>query len=139
MLSAQQLAQKWARNLGASTEAIKNGVAAVTTSPTAKAANRADAYVMGVQKAVADGKWQAGLRRVTLEDWKNSMLTKGVNRIGQGALAAQSKMESFLADFLPHVQSGVTALASMPRGDLAQNIQRAVFMMEHNSKFRRRS
>lgn len=139
MLTPQQLSQKWARNLGASTEAIKQGVQAVTTSPTAKAANRADAFLMGVQKSVADGKWQAGLRRVTLEDWKNSMLNKGVNRIASGATAAQGKMENFLADFLPHVQSGMAALQSMPRGDLAQNIQRAVFMMEHNSKFKRRS
>lgn len=133
------VAQKWSRNLAASTTAITEGVNAVTVSPTIKAAAAQEAYLAGVQRAVADGKWERGLKRVTLEDWKQAMLAKGVSRIASGAAQAVGKMEGFLAEFLPHVEQGQRMLDNMPRGDLATNIQRAVAMMEHNSKFKRRT
>ena len=131
------VARKWSRNLGGSMEAVKAGVNAVTVSPAEKALAQIDAYLQGVTRAVADGKVQAGLRRVTLEDCKQAMLNKGVTRIASGASAAIPKMERFLSEFLPHVEAGQRKLEGMPRGDLAQNIQRAVMMMEHNAQFRR--
>ena len=138
MPSPQQAAEKWSRNLGAATTSITEGVQNVTVSPTAKAAERADAYLAGVQRAIADGKWQAGLRRVTVEDWRSAMVQKGIPRIASGASAAVPKMASFLDEFLPHVEAGLRQLESMPRGDLNTNIQRAVAMINHNARFRRR-
>jgi hypothetical protein len=138
-ISASQAAQKWNRNLAGSTQAIKDGVNAVTVSPTEKAARQADAYAQGVARAVADGSYQAGLRKVTLDDWKTAMTSKGIPRIASGAQAAVGKMEDFLTEFLPHVEAGQRMLESMPRGDIQQNIQRAVAMIEHNAKFKRRS
>lgn len=137
--SPQQVADKWARNLGASTQSITQGVQSVTVSPTSKAADRAAAYIAGINRAVQDGKFQAGLRRITLEDWKQSMLSKGVARIASGATAAVPKFAQFMGEFLPHLEAGQRILESMPRGDMPQNVQRAVRMMEHNATFRRRS
>jgi len=139
MKDPMQVAEKWARNLSGSTQAIQDGVAAVTESPTAKAADRADAYMAGVQRSVADGRYQAGLRRVSLDDWKDAMLNKGVQRIAGGATAAVPKMQDFMTQFLPHVAAGQRALANMPRGDLQQNINRMVAMVQHNARFRRRT
>ncbi len=138
MQSPTELARKWAKNLGSAGESIKAGVNAVTESPTAKAARQVDAYQQGVLRSVADGKYQAGLRRVTLEDWRKAMLEKGAPRVAAGASAAIPKMENFLGEFLPHLEQGQRLLESMPRGDISQNIARAVAMIEHNSKFRRR-
>jgi len=138
-MSPSQIAEKWSRNLGASTASIQAGVDAVTVSPTEKAARAVDNYVSGVQRAVADGKYVAGLRRVSLSDWQQAMKGKGIARIASGAAAARPKMEAFLVEFLPHVEAGQRALESMPRGDLQTNIARAVRMMEHNATFRRRS
>ncbi len=137
--SPQQLAQKWSRNLAASTASIQAGVNAVTVSPTERAARQSEAYLMGVQNAVASGKFQSALRRVTLQEWQSSMLNKGIGRIASGANAAIGKVEGFLAEFLPHVEAGQRMLETMPRGDLQTNIARAVAMIEHNSKFKRRS
>lgn len=137
--SAQAVAQKWSRNLGSASQAIQEGIAGVTVAPTQKAAERVNAYIAGVQRAVADGKFQSALRRVSLEDWKQAMLTKGVPRIASGANAATNKMADFMSEFLPHIEAGQRALESMPRGDIQQNIARAVAMIEHNSRFRRRT
>lgn len=137
MPTAQTVANSWAQGMSTAGEKIKAGVNAVTESPTAKAAARADAYMAGVQRAIASGKWQAALQAVTLQDWKTSMIDKGVTRIAAGAAAAKPKFQQFMTEFLPYLQQGVQQLQSMPRGDIEQNIQRAVTMMRWNSGFRR--
>lgn len=134
-LNPQQVAAKWTRNLSAAGESIRQGVMAVTESPTAKAAQAQDRFLAGVQASVASGKWQRGLQRVTLEDWRQSMLEKGLNRIATGAAAAEGKMTSFMTEWLPFEERVVSALP--PRGTLEQNIQRAVEVMQKNAAFRR--
>lgn len=136
MLTAQQIATNWKNGMANSTEKLRAGIQAVTEAPTQKAARRSDAYLAGVQRAVADGRWQAGLNRVTLEQWKDQMLNKGVPRVAAGAAAAQTKVADFFTQFIPHLQSGLAKLASMPRGDLDTNIARATEMMRHNAQFR---
>ncbi len=135
MPTPQQAANNWARGMANSTEKIRTGIQAVTESPTAKAAARADAYAQGVQRAVAERRYQDGLEAVTLEDWKRASLEKGVNRIAGGAEASKPKFANFMTEFLPHVQAGVAQLPE--RGTTEQNIDRAVQMMRHNAKFRR--
>ena len=136
MPTPQQAANNWARGLANSTEKIRQGIQGVTESPMEKAASRADAYAQGVQRAVSEGKYQSGLRSVSLDEWKRQSLEKGVNRIAGGAEASKGKMASFLTEFLPFVQQGMAQLP--PRGTVEQNIERSVQMMRHNSKFRRR-
>ncbi len=128
----------WARNLGAATQKITAGVQSVTVAPTQIAAQRADAYLQGVQASVQSGKYQAGLQRVTLADWQQSMVQKGIPRIASGATAAQPKMEAFLTSFLPYVEAGQRQLQSMPRGTLQDNINRAVFMMQYNAAYKKK-
>lgn len=137
--SASQVAQKWASRLGAATQAVKDGVQSVTVSPTSKAASQASAYLNGVQEAVSSGKWQRGLNRVSLADWQNAMLNKGVNRIATGATAAIPKMEQFQSQWLPYMDQLKAKLNSMPRGDKAANQARMNAAFEHNSNFRRQA
>ena len=135
--TAQEIARKWQRNLSGSVESIRNGVQDVTVSPTEKAAAKADQYLIGVQSAVDSGKYQAGLRRVTLEQWKQAMLDKGVPRIASGASAGEPKFQEFMAEFLPYIESGQRMLENMPRGGLQENIARSTAMIEHLAGFRR--
>lgn len=138
MPSPQTAANNWATNMGAATQRITNGVNAVTQSPTAAAANAVDRMVAGIQRAAASGKIQAGLNRVTLQEWKDAMINKGVPRIAGGAQAAKPRMQAFLAGFLPHLQSGIQQLdTQLPRGDIEQNIQRAAFMARWNATYRK--
>ena len=137
--SPQEVASKWSRNLTNSTEAIRQGVDSTTVAPSQKAIAAIDRMVAGVQRAAADGSIKRGLERVSLSDWQSAMLNKGLQRIAGGAAAAQPKVEAFMAEWLPYEEAGVRKLESMPRGDLEQNIGRAVEMMRHNSQFKRRS
>lgn len=122
--NAADVAAKWATNLSASTQQIQKGVQAVQTSPTALAARNPDGYLQGVQAAVSSGKWQARLNNVSLASWQQSMIQKGIPRIQSGAAAGKGNMQSFMQSFLPYVYSAQASLASQPRGNLEQNIQR---------------
>lgn len=134
--NAADVASRWSRNLAGATDKIKQGVMAVQTSPTAKAAQAVQRQVDGVIRAMQSGKTAAALNAVSLGDWQNAMSTKGVARIASGAQAAQPKMQAFMTQFLPFLQTGVQQLQSMPRGDLEQNIARATQMMRYTSGFK---
>ena len=136
MKNAAEVARKWTRNLSQATESIKQGVQAVTENPAEKAAARADAYAAGVQRAVTEGRYQRGLRKVTLADWQNAMLNKGLQRVAAGAANATPKVTAFMEKFLPHQEQLKAKLRSMPRGDLQTNIARAIAAIEHNAQFR---
>jgi hypothetical protein len=129
------VAAKWARNLSAAGDSIRAGVAAVNVAPTQKAAARVDAYVQGVARAAQSGKFQRGLNRVSLQSWQDSMVNKGLPRVASGATAAKDKVTAFLQKWLPYQDQLKSKLASMPRGDLQTNIQRAITAMEHNAAF----
>lgn len=135
--SAKTVADKWQRNTSGSIQSYKDGINAVTQSPTEKAAAAVDRQVAGVQRAAAEGKTQRALLRVSLADWRKAAIDKGANRLASGVQAAVGKVESFLGEFLPYVEQGRDQLSSMPRGDVEQNIQRMVAMVRHNAAFRR--
>lgn len=135
--SASDVAAKWRSGMSGAGEAFKRGVAAVTESPCAAAAARADAYQEGVARAVAERRYQDSLSSVTLEDWKKAMINKGATRLTSGAAEAEPKMANFYAEFLPYVQQGVDMLKTMPRGSFEQNLERANAMARFLHKFKR--
>lgn len=134
--NAAAVAQRWSNNLASATDKIKAGVQAVTQSPTAKAAANANNYLQGVQRAVSSGKYASALQAVSLQDWQNAMINKGISRVASGATAAMPKMQQFMSQWLPYEAAGVAALASTPRGTIDQNIARAVSMIRYNSQFK---
>lgn len=129
------VAQKWAGNLAGSTESIRAGVQAVTTAPGQAAARQKAAYLARVQ-ARAD-HWADRVARVTLGEWQDATLTKGIPRIASGAQAAQPKMATFMAEFLPHVERVAQQVRAMPKLSLEDGIARAAAQIRGNASFRR--
>lgn len=134
-MTAQQFADKWASNTGASGIPFANGVNAVTSSPMEAAASNPQKYLNGIQAAVNSGKWAANLRATSLSDWKKAMLEKGAARISAGATAAKPKMLAFAQQFFPVLAQNVATVRAMPSDTKEQRIQRAVAMMQLNSQF----
>lgn len=138
-LTPEEASKKQVRNLSNSVEDIRRGVNAVTDSPTEKAANAQDNYVAGIQRAVADGKWQRGLRRITLQQWKDAFLNKGLNRIAPGAQAAQGKVEAFYREFFPHIQSAQDEVDRLPKATLEDSITRMTTFIRRMAEFKRQT
>lgn len=136
MQTPQQSADAWASNMQASSTKIKNGIAAVQESPTAKAAAAAGKYLSRVQDAVSSGKFAQKLNAVTLEQWKAAATAK-VDRIGSGAAAAKPKMLKHLTNFLPFVANVRQQVKSMPSttpGErIARMVQNATLLSQYKS------
>lgn len=129
--SPDQIAAQWANRLGASSQRITDGVNAVTVAPGQAAARQKVAYAQGVQANV--DKWASRVGQVPLGDWQQSMTTKGVQRIGAGAQAAQPKFAQFMGKLIPHIQTVKAGLP--PRGNLDQNIARMTTFVQGMAKF----
>jgi predicted transcriptional regulator len=130
-------AEKWVRNLSGATQEIRDGVNAVTQSPTDKAADQVDKYVLRVQEAAASGKYAARLRSVSLEDWKRATIDKGLQRIPQGAAAATGDVEAFMAELLPFQERLKSTIDAMPDTTLEDSIARQAAWTRGMAEFQR--
>ncbi len=135
--SAQVVAERWRTNLSRSGEKIKAGIEAVSESPMDKAAAASEKYVQGVQDAVASGRYQAGLRSVSLAEWKDAAINKGIARISSGATAALPKVQQFMSEFLPFVENVSNTVRAMPSSTFEDRINRMVRNAELIHEFRR--
>jgi len=136
-ITPDQAADKLARRLKSATQDIENGVKAVTESPMKAAAANPDKWVNGVMAARQNGSWQRGLEKVTLEDWKNKMITKGIPRIGSGIDAAMPKLKDFFKQLLPFEANLQTEVDRMPDTTLEDSINRAGAWMRGMAQFQK--
>lgn len=135
--TAAAVATKWSQNLSNSTPQMQSGAQGVTTSPTALAAANPTGYLQGVQNAVNNGTWAASLQAVTLAQWQNAYITKGIPRVQQAAASDKGKVQTAFQTLLPYVYSARDQInASMPRGTLTQNIQRSAAMINAMAQYK---
>jgi len=135
--SPVQVTEKLIRNLQAATESVRSGVQSVTTSPTEQAAEQADLMLLKITEAVNSGKWGDALRKVSLNEWKNAMLDKGLPRISSGIAAAKPKIQAFFEDWLPYEEAISQTVKAMPKGTIEDSIARAAAVIRHNANFKR--
>lgn len=135
-LTAAQIAAKWQSRYAAAGEAMKQGAQAVTVSPTQKAIQAKDRYIAGVQKAFNEGRYEAGLSKVTLADWKQAYMDKGIANAQAGARTGAAKLERHEREFGP-IRDQI--VASLPeRGTLEENLARMVAMARGMAEARSR-
>lgn len=111
----QAFVKKWAGNTVNNLQNMKDGVNAVTESPTAKAAAAEDDWVAGVRAARESGKFRERLQAVSLQTWKDAMIKKGAPRIADGVKEAEVKMNDFAAQLLQHTNMVRQEIAAMPK------------------------
>ena len=129
--------EKHARRLKASVEDVRAGIDRVTESPTEKAAAKQDKMLTNLTASVQSGKWAAGLKRVSLEEWKTKARDIGVNRIAAGIDGAADKVVAFAEQLLPHIDRGQAKIKTMPDTTLDDNINRMTTFVRHMSEFKR--
>ena len=136
-LTATEFQEKHARRLKAAVEDVRRGIDRVTENPCEKAAAKQDKMLTNLTAAISNGKWAAGLKRVTLEDWKRKARDIGVNRIAAGIDGAKDKVVSFAEVLLPHIDRGKEKIKAMPDVTLDDNINRMTSFIRHMSELKR--
>jgi hypothetical protein len=80
-------------------------------------------------------KWEAALRYVGDEGWKDAALKKGAPRYTDGVTYGLPKFTDFASKFKAHLDAGLPAIRAMPRRTLDESIAKAAAMIKHNAKF----
>lgn len=132
-----KIAEKWRSRLAGSTQEIKDGVNAVNTAPGELAAAAEEKMRTRLLARIEDGTWARRVAAVSLGEWQDAMLTKGVQRIGSGAEAAVPKVEDFHGQLQEHQNRIDAKLEKMGNITLADGIQRMVVQVEEMAKFRK--
>ena len=135
-VNADEFARKWGKRLKGSTEEIRKGVERVQEAPSKKAIAKKDKMLKKLTEAIENGRWERGLEKVSLDDWQNAMVKKGLNRISAGVDEAEGKMADFGEKLLTHIESGQNKIKDMPDLTLEDNIQRMTEFIRHMSKFK---
>lgn len=138
-LTPAEFQAKHATRLKAAVEDMRRGIDRVTESPTDKAASKQDKMLTNLTAAVSSGKWAAGLKRVSLDEWKRKARDVGVNRVAAGIDAAKDKVVSFAEALLPHIDRSKAKLAGMADVTLDDNINRMTTFIREMANFRRTS
>jgi len=136
-LSPAEFQEKHARRLKASTEDMRRGINWVMESLIDKAAAKQDKMLSNLTQAVQSGKWAAGLKRVTLDEWKRKAADIGVNRVAAGIDGAKEKVISFAEVLLPHIDRGRDKIKAMPDITLDDNINRVSTFLRHMADLKR--
>ena len=134
-ITPDEFVEKHTRRTKAALEDMRRGVAAVTEAPGVKAAAKADKMRTNLVAALDSGKWARRVASVSVDDWKNAMLNKGVNRVAAGLDASADKTRAFATQLLSH-QSGLSdKVDAMPDLTLEDSISRATEWIRGMSKF----
>ena len=136
-LSPQQIAEKHNRRTKAANQDMIAGVQNVTENPAEKAVQKKDKLVNNWNAAMQDGKWERGMKRVTLEGWQKSMVEKGAGRVAAGLDASMAKTEQFFSELIPFQSDLQSKVGKMPDLTIDDSIARSAEWIRGMSKFRR--
>ena len=135
---AKKVAEKWSRRLKGAVEDIRTGVEETTKNPAEEAVKKKAKWVARMTSKEVQDKWERRLRNVSLDDWKNAMINKGLGRISAGVDEAQDDFEEFMGELLPHIDAGKATIEKMPDVTLEDNIRRMETFVRHMAKFSRK-
>jgi len=135
-LSPQEIAEKQAQRLKASTADIERGISRVTEAPGMKAGAAQDKMLRNLTEAVNSGKWKERVESVSLDDWKSSAISKGIPRIAAGIDQAIPLMAQFHEQRQTHQSKIDGELERMPSTTLEDGINRATHQMREMAKMR---
>ena len=137
-VTPQQAAEKWQRRLSGASQDYINGVQSVTEAPGRRAAAAANKAAQNYQAKIADGSWARRVGNVSLGEWQQQAATKGAQRLASGAAAATPKMEGFMSEFLPYVDSARAEIDRMPNNSLEDAKARMLAWTDRMARFSRR-
>lgn len=135
--SLDKISQKWARVSQQSQAAYEDGVRNPRTDWADATAKSAASYAAGVQKAVADKRFEKGVRNAGSSKWQQAAIEKGPGRWAEGIRLSQDAYERGFDPYRQVIEK-TNLPARGPVGD-PSNIQRVAVLAKalHDERLRR--
>lgn len=124
------------RAQNASTD-YKDGVLSVTESPMAKAKKKKEKFKTNLNAAIDNGKWEAGLDSVSVEEWRELTAGKGAERYGSGVAAAEPKTRAFHEELAAFMVGHKAKIDAMPDATAEQRLAKMTENARGMAKFQR--
>lgn len=134
-ITPEQFAEKHGRRLKGALEDMRRGVEGVTEAPGKRAAAKMDKMRAGIVKSLDDGTWARRVAAVPLEEWKRSMLEKGLNRVAAGVDGSAAKVQAFASQLLAHESTLKDTIDKMPDLTLEDSVSRMTSWVRGMAKF----
>lgn len=138
-LSASDISTKWNTRMKQSVSDIQKGIDSITENPAEKAIAAKDKMLQGITAAVNDGRWEAGLRKVSLADWKTKTKQKVGERLAGGVDGAMTKRREFDQWLVGTLNNVLPEIAAMPKMTIQDSINRASAMITamHENRYKK--
>lgn len=133
-LTPEEFAKKHAKRLKASTEEMRAGARRVTVAPSASAIKAKAKMLQNLVASIEDGTWEKELGKITLTDWQDAFIDKGVNRVAAGIDGAEEKVKEFASWLNGRIDSGQAIIDKMPDLTLEDSIARSNAWIRHMAK-----
>ena len=123
-VTPQEFAEKWNRRMKGSTQDMQRGIERVTEAPGVAAAKQSALMLQKLTESLTDGSWARAVAGVSLQEWKDSAIKKGLQRIAAGVDGSTAYVAEAAQKLLADVDAAVAEVSRTPRGDLETNINR---------------
>lgn len=128
MATGQEVAARWRERLSGARAKITAGVEGVQRAPGESAAAQVEKWAANT--LAAKNKWAQNVKSVTLAEWRQAMIEKGIPRIAQGAQAAEDRMTQFFDALLPLTARIKEEVRKMPKSNIDESLARVRKSME---------
>ncbi|RLB83711.1 MAG: hypothetical protein DRH24_06445, partial [Deltaproteobacteria bacterium] len=96
----------------------------VTEAPSKKAIAAKERMKARLIEALDKGKWERGLGKYTLEQWKADMKEKGIPNISRGIERARDKLIDFYGQLFPYQDALKKKIEEIEKVDIEDSIRR---------------
>lgn len=136
VVDAATAQQRWQASSSSAQTRFTEGVQNTSKDPTALAAAQAQKMLTNVSEAVTSGRWSRRLQEVGKAGWQQATLAKASN-YGTGIQASGNKYQAGYTSFWNYMTPYYNQLASMPKNNLGDSINRAVFWIQNSAGYRK--
>jgi hypothetical protein len=129
MVTAQQWAQSWANGMSGADAKIRAGVMATVLSPGQEALGSIAKMRANWIAAIDSGRWAIAMGAMTVQEWQQAMIQKGLPRIADGVAAGKPKVQAYANIAIPVMQALQAQIHAMPKTTPAESEARVLAWM----------
>jgi len=136
-VTPEEFQRKHAAPLKAAIEDMRKGFDRVREAPGAKAAASADKWHARISAAETKQKWARRVSAVSLEEWKDAIINKGLPRVAGGIDSAADDVVKFAEQLLSYQERLQAEIERMPDLTLEDSINRMTAWVRGMARFKR--
>lgn len=129
-LNGQEIFDKYSRNMGNAAQDIQKGVETTSKSQSENAIAAKDKMLQNFNAAMAENKYEKGLRKSGDEKWRRNLIQKGIPKIGAGIQANKSEIIEVFTKVAAVGEEVKNQVAQMPKNSMADSLARVQRSME---------